>query len=67
MEKNTLQTENSNKSSSRSGKKKNEILPATIIASLERDINELLQEINIRNQRNKLISMNGKNNFNQKC
>jgi hypothetical protein len=60
MEKSVLQTETSNKSSNRSTKKKSEILPTTIVASLERDINELLQEINIRTQRNKLISMNGK-------
>jgi hypothetical protein len=61
MEKSVLQTENSNKSSSRSQKKKSEILPTTMITSLERDINELLQEINIRAQRNKLMSMNGIN------
>jgi hypothetical protein len=63
MEKNTLQSESLNRSSSRSGKKKNEILPTTIIASLERDINGLLQEITVRNQRNKLISMTGKKNL----
>jgi hypothetical protein len=52
-------TDNSSKSN-RSGKKRQDLQSTTIIASLERDISELIQEISIRSQKNKLISMNGK-------
>jgi hypothetical protein len=46
--------------SNRSTKKKQDLQLSTIISSLERDINELLQETTIRSQKNKLISMSGK-------
>jgi hypothetical protein len=52
-------TDNSSKSN-RSTKRKSDIQSTTYIASLERDINELLQETTVRSQKNKLISMNGK-------
>jgi hypothetical protein len=51
-------TDNSSKSN-RSNKRKPDLQSTTIIASLERDITELMQETTIRSQKNKLISMNG--------
>lgn len=46
--------------SSSANKRKSEISASTIINSLERDIAELIQESgNNRNQKNKLISLNG--------
>jgi hypothetical protein len=41
-------------------RKKSEISAATIINSLERDINDLIQETVVRTQKNKLIALNGK-------
>jgi hypothetical protein len=58
-------TDNSSKSN-RSGKKKSDLQSTTIISSLERDISELIQETSIRSQKNKLISMNGKWQFNHR-
>ncbi len=52
-------SENVNKST-RSTRRKTEILPLTLISSIERDINELQQELTTRSQKNKLISINGK-------
>jgi len=40
-------------------RKKSEITAATIINSLERDINDLIQETTVRNHKNKLIALNG--------
>lgn len=40
-------------------RKKTEISAATIINSLERDINDLIQETAVRTQKNKLIALNG--------
>ena len=41
-------------------RKKSDISAATIINSIERDISELMQEIAVRSQKNKLISISGK-------
>jgi len=41
-------------------RKMSEISAATIINSLERDINDLIQETVVRTQKNKLIALNGK-------
>ena len=61
MENKTINSETSNKST-RSTRRKTEILPLTLISSIERDINELQQELTTRSQKNKLISINGNNN-----
>jgi len=50
-------TSKSGKSSKNSGQKKPDISASTIISSIEREINELIQEINVRSQKNKLISI----------
>jgi len=41
-------------------RKMSEISAETIINSLERDINDLIQETVVRTQKNKLIALNGK-------
>jgi len=49
-----------NKRNSSVPRRKSEILASTIINSLERDINELIQETTLRPLKNKLIAINGK-------
>jgi hypothetical protein len=52
-------TENSKSAKSgKSSRKKSDISPTTIIASIEREVSDLIQEISIRSQKNKLISIN---------
>lgn len=46
-------------------RRKSEISAATIINSLERDINDLIQETTVRTQKNKLIALNGNFNLNK--
>jgi hypothetical protein len=44
------------------GKKRNEITIFTILAGIERDISELIQQSQIRSHKTKLFSINGKTN-----
>jgi len=52
-----------NKRNSSVPRRKSEISAATIINSLERDINDMIQETTIQTLKNKLISINGNNYF----
>lgn len=57
--KTTSNNTDGSKSSNKSNRKKQEISVGTFITSIERDINDLMQEISNRSQKNKLISMSG--------